>query len=369
MNYFILKKLYIAFILAIIVAIAFAIYFLNQEISKDRVNILSDYLITNLRNEIEREKSQALSVAIALSENEALKDTLLNEDEEKGFQILNSATLMFKKYANNKNLKIQIITKDFYIFSRSWDNSYAGFPLEDFRADLFKIKKSKIPKVSIEIGRILSFFATVPIVKDGKVIGFLEVVELLDNLVDRFKKVGTELTILMQEEYLQKAILLGNNPKVEKYIIANSNYNSQSIERFKEINWEELRAEKYSKTKEYIYILKDMYDSSNKLIGAFLFSLKRDNINNLLNRKISFLIDFTYSDIYNITRVVESQDDNLNRFTLKELLYLRDIVDDKIYREKILSEIERRFQKLSKEEILNRVLDLHIYRKIEGEIR
>lgn len=369
MNYANLKKIYIVFIVLIILSVLFAIIFLNREISKDEVNNISDSLITILRSEVDKKKSSSLSLAIALAQNRALKDALISENEDDGYEILKSATFMFKKYTYNKSIKIQVITKDFYIFSRSWDNSYAGFPLEDFREDLFEIRKLKKPKVSIEVGRILTFIATVPIVEDGEIIGFLEVIELFDNLVDKFSEIGVDLIVLMNDKFLDKAILMKNNPIIDNFVVANRNYNIHTLNEIKSIEWSEFLSNKIFTKDNKIYIYEPIFNLINQKLGGFILVVNRDRIKSFLNKNISPYINFTYDDIYSIAKVLDSKAKDLNKLDIKQLIYLKDITRDKIDKEAITKELKVRFEELSKDEIINIILDTNRFKKIEGEIR
>jgi len=56
-----------------------------------------------------------------------------------------------------------LITKEKNIFVRSWDNIYAGMPIEEYRHDLNYFKNHHTPRTSLEVGRKLGIRATVPI--------------------------------------------------------------------------------------------------------------------------------------------------------------------------------------------------------------
>ncbi|MFZ2890412.1 MAG: hypothetical protein WA010_08055, partial [Sulfuricurvum sp.] len=129
LNFFADKKMIAGiFFLIMIVLGAIALY-LEQKVTSQTLERLSDQLSLALNNQLEKERSNALRYALILGQNSALSDALEQEDEDKGFEILSEVMESIKLHTDVL-IRSQIITADYVIFARSWDNSYAGMPLD-----------------------------------------------------------------------------------------------------------------------------------------------------------------------------------------------------------------------------------------------
>ena len=165
------KKLVPIFTFIIVVIILFIIYF-DTTIKGNKIDYILDKSFMTLDTQLKNEKINSLKLAISLSKNESLVIALENDDEDLGYKIISD---IMKSIEKNTNILIrtQIITSEYNIFSRSWDNTYVGMPLEDYRTDLKYFKTHKTPRSSIEVGRLLSIKTTVPIYKEDKLLGFV----------------------------------------------------------------------------------------------------------------------------------------------------------------------------------------------------
>ncbi|MFV7791645.1 chemotaxis protein, partial [Aliarcobacter lanthieri] len=59
---------------------------------------------------------------------------------------------IIKTYTKH-DIDIQIHTKDLEVFTRSWEDKDFGLKLESFREGLVKVKNTKEPYVSSELGK------------------------------------------------------------------------------------------------------------------------------------------------------------------------------------------------------------------------
>ena len=164
------KKTIAVVFIVIVMTLGIVFWSLRQQKTSQTLEHLSDQLTLALDNQLDKERETALRYALILGKNAALGRALENDDEDLGFQIL-SEVMGSIQIHTNVLIRAQVITSDYIIFTRSWDRSYAGMPLEYFRPDLLYFQNHHKPRSEIEVGRKLGVKATVPIYSKGKKLG------------------------------------------------------------------------------------------------------------------------------------------------------------------------------------------------------
>jgi hypothetical protein len=310
-----------------------------------------------------------LRFALVLSQNKAVSQALENNDEDTGFEILAKIMREVKKHTNHL-VRSQIITPDYFIFARSWDNMYAGFPLDESRSDLDYFKTHKSPRVSIEVGRRLGIKATVPIFKEKKLLGYLEVLEFFDASTIFFRELGIDLYILMDYDFYNTAVLMQNNPTVGSYIIANRAYNSVHIDTLERLDFKELQHKKVLERDDKYLFYAPMMNAAGDKIGIFVMIMPKTEINNFSskNEDLSIFINFSRKDLYGIVKKETLKDELYRSRYDKALLYLKDTVADED-KELFIQEAEDVLREYSKEELIALILKHKTVRSIKGEIR
>ncbi len=283
----------------LLLGLFFTLLFFDQEKKKDDIRVLSDHIVSNFQAGLSYEMADLLSFSLALSEDGKLKNALIAEDEDKGYEILSNISKRFKKYTHLKSLRLQVLTPDFSIFSRSWDKGFEGMPLQWFREDLDTLLLNQKPKVGMETGRMLTFKATIPIRSGKNILGYLEVIKLIDEFALKLRKRGIELYALMDERHLKQAPLMRDFPYLHDYVIANQNFNKQFIENIKSIDWKELHQKHYIYAHNILYLLEPMYNGKGKKIGQYLLVLSKDALKRYEkgNQLVSFFTQFSDEDI------------------------------------------------------------------------
>jgi hypothetical protein len=128
-NYFNTLSFYAVFI--ILILLLTSVFFFVQNDKKERLTSLSDHIVKNFRAGLDYEMVDLLSFSLALSEDGELKNALASDDESKGYKILSHISERFKKYTHLKSLRIQVLTPDFYIFARSWNEGFEGIIINE----------------------------------------------------------------------------------------------------------------------------------------------------------------------------------------------------------------------------------------------
>jgi len=366
------NKKIIATIFLVIMLILGVIFFrLENEVTSQTLGKLSDHLSMALNNQLEKERSTDLRYALILSQNGALNDALEQDDEDKGFDILSDVMESIKMYTNTL-IRSQIITADYFIFARSWDNSYAGMPLDFNRPDLLYFQNHKKPRVAIEVGRKLGVKATVPVYNQTNMIGFVEVVSFFESTQEYFDRLGVDMYILMDEKFYETAVFMQENPVIAKeYILANAKYTQSDLELLNGIDYKVFRQTRvvYRQGKYLFY--EPMKNGEGEIVGAFVFALTAKQVSAYAHSNeedISFLIHLSRNELYEVMMKKSLDNALFQSLYDKDLLYLKDSVAPED-RELFLEEARERFNAYSKEELIGILLNYKVAKEVKGEIR
>ena len=357
------------FVIAIVLGGVF--WYLEKKVTSQTLERLSDQLSLALNNQLEKERSTALRYALILSQNTALSDALEQEDEDKGFKILSEVMESIKLHTDSL-IRSQVITSDYIIFARSWDNSYAGMPLDYHRPDLLYFQTHKNPRSAIEVGRKLGVKATVPVYHDKNMIGFVEVVSFFESTQEYFDRLGINMYILMDARFYDTAVFMQENPAIGKeYILANTKYTQSDLKLLNGVNFKALKTARVIFSGGRYLFYEPMVNGAGETIGAFVFSLSSKQIKTYAHsdeEDISFLIHLSRNELYDVMVKKSLDKGQFQSIYDKELLYLKDTVppeDRELYQQ----EARERLNAYSKEELIGILLDYKVSKKIEGEIR
>lgn len=366
------NKKIIAAVFLVIFGILGAIFVhLEKQVTSQTLQTLSDQLSMALDTQLDKERSTALRYALILSQNDALTDALEQDDEDKGFKILSEMMESIKLYTDVL-IRAQIITSDYFIFARSWDNSYAGMPLEFHRPDLLYFQTHKKPRSAIEVGRKLGIKATVPVYHQANMVGFVEVVSFFEPTQEYFDRLGIDLYILMDDRFYETAVFMQENPPIGKeYLLVNTKYTQSDLDLLNGINFKEFRQSRIVYRRGRYLFYEPMKNGEGEIIGAFVFSLSAKQVNAYSHsdkEDISFLMHLSRDELYDVM-IKKSLNNALFQSTYdKELLYLKDTVAPED-RELFLQEAHERLNNYSKEELIGILLDYKVSKEIKGDIR
>jgi hypothetical protein len=363
-----LKKIVIIFILLVTTILLFTFYYKN-EIKEEKIYHIMDQANLMLDSELKKHRMYDLKMALMLSKNEGLVNALENDDEDLGYKILSDITTSIKDNTGSL-VRAQIITKELNIFARSWDDVYAGMPIGDFRTDLKYFNTNHEPRTSIEVGRRLGIKATVPIYKDGEFLGFAEVISFFKAITDFFSSIGIDLYVLLDVKHMDTAVLMMDNLTIDNYVVSNRNYNYSHIQTLNKVDFKELKLSGVVHIdKKYIFY-ENMKDGDSKIIGAFVCVLPERYLEYFRNPEddISFLINVTRSSLYDVVKEEKYEKNIYDEYSANSLVYLQDVID-KEDRQVFLDEAYDKFDKYSKDELIQMMLNRKIVKKIDGKIK
>ncbi|RUM67882.1 MAG: hypothetical protein DSZ05_01985 [Sulfurospirillum sp.] len=364
------KTIFITLLTLLLLVVIGAFVRVSLKLNTVRAEEASDNLLIYFRHLIDREKANALFLSVALSDNKSLKDALIEGDEEAGYRILIETLDKLKTYTFIKDVRTQIITQDLDIFARSWENeSFAGMPLEGFRADLQRIRRIQKPKVSIDPGRLLTIKATTPFKNGAELIGYIEAIKTFDEITLYLRKKGIELLVLMDNRYLDIATLMRDNPTLGDYVVSNRNYNSV-VTSVLESYADRIAKNRYFMSDDYLHVVDEMRDSAGERIGYYLLTIPKMKMVHFENREeqISFFLRLSKDDLYDVVNSWEQGNGSYKNMYDKEFIRLLESVDE-AQRAKFDEEARAILKGYTREELINIILQKRYVRQKEGKIR
>jgi len=269
-----LYQKYLVLLLVLLIALSIYFYMQNQ---KEYVNRVHAVLINLLNKEIADEKAKAFNFAFALSQNETLKSCIKTKNKMQGYRILQEYMQALESFSGSQ-IHAQILTKDYIIFARSWDNRDAGLNVKKYRPDLQEMKKTKKPHLSFEAARKLVLIASIPIISDNEVIGFIEVIRRFTSLEEYFKKYDINLIALLDSKYENQAVLLSKHPRIENMIVANDGANVSQVAYLKTVGISKLLNQGKLEGKNHFYFAQSILNNDGEQIAYFVLVISKQKL-------------------------------------------------------------------------------------------
>ncbi|MFT7860016.1 MAG: cache domain-containing protein [Sulfurimonas sp.] len=362
------KTIVTLFILIIFITLTIFFYYKN-EVKEQKIYTIMDQMRLTLQTQLKKQEMEDLRTALMLSKNHTLIDSLENDDEDFGYIIISDIAQTIQKTTGSR-IRAQVITKELNIFARSWDDVYAGMPIGDYRTDLKYFETHDTPRTSIEVGRRLGIKATVPVSKDGEFLGYVEAISFFKKITNFFSSIGVDLYVLLDIKYADSAVLMMENLTIGDYILSNRNYNYSHIQTLQSVDYKELKLSGVVyKDNNYIFY-ENMKDGNGQTIGGFVFVLPEKYLEYFRNPDddISFLINITRSNLYDVVRQENYKENSYQNYSANSLLELQDVIDRED-RAIFYDEAYEKFDKYSKDELIQMMLNRRTIKKIDGKIK
>ncbi|AGR77214.1 putative MCP-domain signal transduction protein [Aliarcobacter butzleri 7h1h] len=302
-----MNKTYKNFIFLFVVVISTLLYFLNKYnniIEQNEIDIFVSNQVELVQQELTNQKNQALSLAILFSKNQNIIDNLEQDKPKELKKEILKLLEIIKTYSNQNNLQVQIHTKDLKVFVRSWEDKDSGLSLESFRKGLVKVKETKEPYVSNELGKRFNIKAIAPIFnKSGEYIGTIEVIMDYSDLKNRLKYMGIDIIALLEKEYLQIAKSHQNSEFLYDYVVIEDEYDKSFFD-FLLSNKEYLSNKKfYYENKNKIITQIPLGDVDKQSIGLLMIRFDKDK------QKFSYLPRYEYKGDINIKSDIKNKEE------------------------------------------------------------
>lgn len=243
-------------------------------------------------------------------------------------------------------------------------------PIWWFRDDLDSLNKNIRPKVGMETGRLLTLKATIPIRSGDKVLGYLEVIKLIDEFASDLRRKGIELFALMDDKYLNHAELMRDFPILNGYVVSNQNYNQQYMDKVEMLDWQSLLLKNYWYEDDILYLYEPMLNGKGKQVGIYLLCIPEDALKKYEQEKqsVSFFTQFSDEDIENVVDSWENPHDSFRNEYDKNIVGLLPKLnqEDKFELE---GEAKRVLQGYDKDELIDIIIENKHNEKKSGIIQ
>lgn len=361
-----LYQKYLIILLIVLVSIIIYFYMQNKEDLVDKVHTVLQNI---LNDEIKNEKSRAFNFAYSLSQNSMLKKAIIDNKTKQVYQILEHFMHTLETFGGSK-IHAQIVSTDFTIMARSWDNSDAGVNVKFNRPDLQLMKKSLKPHADFEAARRLVLLASIPILDKNKCIGFVDVIQNFDVLEAYFAQYDIDVVVLADDRYKERMVLLDKKPHIDNMIVANDGANINHIENIRQLNLTKLKNIGKEENKKYFYFSQVILNLERENIGYFVLVLSKKKLQmlNQFEKELKSFFAYSRKDVYPTTDNKKTTMFTYGDFTSKELLALRESSNSKD-RRYIKKQLEKKLLNYTKEELISLLIDVNSKKISRGKIK
>ena len=247
--------------------LGFLIYSANHNLyTEDAKNSVESAL--GLTQElISHEKQLALSIALMLSQNEALKEGYLKNDRKQLFTTLQSEIPKIKQYLQIENLEVQLHTKEAKAYVRSWDFDDYGDDLSTFRKGITLLQQTKTPLVAIELGKRLNIKALCPIFDKNEFIGSLEIIISFDEVAQKLSNKKINFVILMDKALLEIGEWMKELEQVDGYVIVSNSCPTGCVNSFISIVSTPIMQQGFARSNGALFGFTPLFDIEAKQVG------------------------------------------------------------------------------------------------------
>ena len=166
-----------------------------------------------------RKQKATVAMALSLANDDDLARNISNDTIPKEY---------YKKLINNfrqstlyQNIWVQIIDKDLLAQYRSWTDK-SGDSLREVRKDLVEVIKTKKVTYAISSGKFtLSIKAIVPVIRDDKLIGILEVISHFNSISKEMKKFDVDSVVVAEKIFTKQIQYPFTKLFIDEHYVAN----------------------------------------------------------------------------------------------------------------------------------------------------
>jgi len=247
--------------------LGFLIYKANHNLYiEDAKNSVESVL--NLTQElISHEKQLALSIALMLSQNEAIKEGYLNNDRQALFMALQEEIKKTKRYLHIDGLEVQLHTKEGESWVRSWDYESYGNELASWRKGIALLQQTKMPFVSIELGKRLNIKALCPIFNKETFIGSLEVIIGFEDIAQNLKAKKINFIVLMNHQFLEPESWMKALEHINHYVVVSSSCSTPCYTPLRSFITPEVLSHGFARANGSLFGFTPLFDIESKQIG------------------------------------------------------------------------------------------------------
>ena len=161
-----------------------------------------------------------LAIALAIANERALGDAIEQNALEENYydQFIHA----LDTNGLEKNIWVRLFDRELQTLYSSW-NKKNGINGNHARADLLEALSLEKPISSVSVcGSDLSMRAIVPIIKEGQLVGLVEVLSRFDAISVQMRSLGVESVVLLDKEHKKTIVVPYTKMFVDDYYVANT---------------------------------------------------------------------------------------------------------------------------------------------------
>ena len=174
-------------------------------------------MLTEIKQSILDKQRATTAIALTLS-NEFSKlplDETLSENLE-----VEQLMQQIKQFSDYKNLWIQVVSPDGQSIYRSW--SAFRNNLTKIRPEFAEVEKKRVPVIGISAGTFdLSIKVVAPIMRQGELVGFLDLISHFNSIQHRLKRIGIDSIVVATQQRSEIMRYPFSSHRIGPYYVAN----------------------------------------------------------------------------------------------------------------------------------------------------
>ena len=268
---------------------------------------------------------QKSTMAMALSivnNRELAKDVVSQEIDENYFKELIES---YKEHTYYENIWVQIMDKDLVSVYKSW-NPQNGENLGNLRKELIETSISKEPSFSINAGKFeFAMKATVPILQEETVIGYLELISHFNSISKEMRKFDIDSAVFLNKEHNSKLKFPFTDIFINDYYVANINISSELKHYLQNKKIEEYFTSEYIIKDNYLIASYELKSPSEQTLGHYVMFKKLENVST--PNIDSFVLKWIFIGVLFVMSLAGVVNITLFYFNAKQKKYYKRIMD------------------------------------------
>ncbi|WP_128994764.1 hypothetical protein [Candidatus Marinarcus aquaticus] len=367
------RMLYFGIIFFIISSIG--LYKINETIFLNEQKTVYDNVSKVLTSTTNNIKQDLITISSTLAQTTLLQESILQQKTEVLNAFLEQMNNTLRTNFQSNKVFVQVLTKESLYCAANSDAYFKTHFKSYYDKNLKSIKNSKSSMVDINVRNYLNIKSTTPIVEQDKLLGFIEVFALYDIVVQHLRAHKIELIPLLDKQWVNDEYTFKNSPTIaDDFIVVNENYNRHLLLKLQTLlpkDMEHLFMNEYLFKHDLFFATFDIRNNRGVAMGKYVAVLNLQGFEYYSDSQNSFLeniitINNSSEDFYNFVKHKEE-----NMFMNIEKGYIKNLKD--VVEERDKSEFEEvareKLFKLSKEELIDFIMQQSKHSEIQGEIR
>ncbi len=285
----------------------------TEGLIKEKYNQTANEIQFTTRSYIDAKKESILFIALSLAQDSRYVDTITSSSKI-NFK-LDRFTENLRRNTMYKNVWIQVSDSKGISLYRSWTEKH-GDDLTKVRDEIVQMIRDPKIRSTISTGLFdMTFKAMVPIFRDNKFIGTIEVISKFNSISMQLLNNGYELVLLVDKSYKNQIKKPFTKMFLDDYYIANLNASKSNQNYIKNFGVEKLlqTKDKYiidSENNKFItkYIQRDI-NGNNMGYFILFYPLDRIDLSHIyfFHNAILFFISFLIISIYLVLQLISSK--------------------------------------------------------------